>query len=119
MECDTLEDVCRQAKGVAWAPEMKVQNQTCIPFGLYEVVLTWSNRFQRILPLVLGVPSFEGIRIHPGNDDVDTDGCILVGTRGTKADWISDSRRAFGLLFIQLEGAARKEKIHLQVIDGR
>ena len=67
--CYTLEDVVR---------EEKVYGETAIPAGRYRVDVTYSNRFQCDMPLVLDVPNFEGIRIHPGNTDKDTHGCILV-----------------------------------------
>ena len=69
--CDTLEDRVRKGK--------KVKHSTAIPEGTYEVVLTMSNRFKRLLPLLLDVPEFEGVRVHSGNDERDTSGCVLPG----------------------------------------
>ncbi|MGY4540066.1 hypothetical protein ACVW0P_004508 [Mucilaginibacter sp. UYNi724] len=79
--CYTLEDVLR---------DKKVKNATAIPYGVYKVILSLSNRFKRILPEVLAVPGFEGIRIHPGNNENSTSGCILVGYHtDNKLIWIS------------------------------
>ncbi|MFR1243068.1 MAG: DUF5675 family protein [Butyricimonas faecihominis] len=72
--CDTLEDRCRDLD-----KEKKVMNETAIPEGTYEVIVNVSARFKRKLPLLLDVPHFSGIRIHRGNTDKDTSGCILVG----------------------------------------
>lgn len=107
-ECFTLEDVIRPV-GV------KVPGQTCIPAGRYSVQLTMSKRFSRVLPLLVNVPMFEGIRIHPGNTSADTEGCILVGW-GKGADQITQSRDAFASLFSKLRGAeARGEPITIEV----
>jgi len=75
--CDTLEDVVRP-DGV------KVYGQTAIPTGTYTVILTMSNRFKKVLPLLLNVPMFDGIRIHAGNTSEDTHGCLLVGINDKK-----------------------------------
>lgn len=72
--CDTLEDRCRDLD-----KEKKVMNETAIPEGTYEVIVNVSARFKRKLPLLLDVPHFSGIRIHRGNTNKDTSGCILVG----------------------------------------
>lgn len=104
-ECFTLEDVVRP---------VKIKGATAIPQGVYEIVINWSQRFQRLLPLLLNVPQFDGIRIHAGNTDADTEGCILVGrTRAT--DFIGVSRAAFNALFAKLQDAAAREKIFITI----
>lgn len=70
-ECFSLEDVVRVGP--------KVVHETAIPAGRYRVIITRSARFARMLPLVCDVPGFSGIRIHAGNTNDDTSGCILVG----------------------------------------
>ena len=101
---DTLEDRVR--------PEgKKVYGQTAIPEGTYEVKLTYSPRFKKILPEILNVPNFSGIRIHCGNSSADSLGCVLVGTwDGKKEDWISDSRKAFDELMSLLQEATDKKE---------
>lgn len=108
--CDTLEDRVR--------PEgEKVYGKTAIPEGTYEMVLSYSPRFKKILPEILNVPNFTGIRIHCGNSSADSSGCILVGTwDGEKEDWVSDSKIAFNKLMSLLEEATNnKEKVTITV----
>lgn len=77
--CDTLEDTVRVLKSMS----DKIPGKTAIPAGDYGLSLTFSNRFKRFLPLVEDVPFFAGIRMHSGASDVDTEGCLLVGTNKT------------------------------------
>lgn len=108
-ECYTLEDVVRPSK---------IHGETAIPAGEYEVALTMSPRFKRILPLLLNVPSFDGIRIHPGNTDKDTEGCILVGDSKSH-DFIGSSRVAFMRLFNRLADAKDAgERITIEIIGA-
>lgn len=95
-QCWTLEDAIR---------EQKLAGQTAIPPGRYHVVMTFSQRFQRRLPLLEAVPNFTGIRIHPGNAAIDTDGCLLVG-KDRQPGRVLGSRMAFEALFAILELAA-------------
>lgn len=103
-QCFTLEDVVR---------DQKIAGETCIPYGQYEVVITFSQKFNRELPLVKNVPGFDGIRIHPGNTDVNTHGCILVGEVRLQ-DRIEQSKVAFEKLFARLKGAG---KISLEIVE--
>lgn len=109
-ECWTLEDVVR--------PEgEKIYGATAIPFGTYSVGITFSQHFQRDLPLVLGVPNFQGIRIHPGNTAADTEGCILVGTEHTETS-VLNSRAAFNSLFPKIGDAIRRgEEVTLSIVN--
>ena len=95
--CFTLEDRVRE-------PGVKVQDKTAIPAGRYRVVVDFSQRFQRRMPLLLDVPMFTGIRIHSGNTAEDTRGCVLVG-EWRAPDWVGDSRRAFADLFFLINTA--------------
>lgn len=121
--CDTLEDTFRllpkvclnTPKGIGCNCKEKVYGKTCIPYGTYTVRLSYSNRFKRILPEVLNVPHFLGIRLHSGNSSKDTEGCILVGTK-SKGDWVTASRVAFNKLYKLLQTAEKnKEEITITI----
>jgi hypothetical protein len=63
----------------------KVMAETAIPTGRYRVRRTWSPKYGRLMMLVEDVPGFSGIRVHPGNDELDTAGCLLPGISRNEA----------------------------------
>lgn len=94
--CFTLEDKVRE-NGV------KIMHETAIPAGDYEIIITPSTRFKKDMPLIYntightvsdGVNTWEGIRIHSGNTEANTEGCVLVGSAHT-TDFIYNSRSTF------------------------
>lgn len=109
--CYTLEDTVRQ-------PGIKVYGKTAIPSGAYPVSMTFSPKFGKPMPLVNGVQNYAGVRIHPGNTDADTEGCILVGHTKDN-NFIGESRKAFGDLLPQIEKACKDcETITLVIHDN-
>ena len=64
-------------------PAAKIAKRTAIPRGLYRLTLSYSNRFKKVMPLIKDVPGFDGVRIHGGNDQYDTEGCPLLGKTRT------------------------------------
>ncbi len=105
-ECFTLEDLERTHK---------LEGETAIPCRTYQVVIDQSQRFGRIMPHLLEVPGFSGIRIHSGNTDKDTEGCILVGLHAGPG-YLEKSHLAFDSLFTKLEQS--KEDISIQIVDA-
>lgn len=106
-ECFTLEDRVRA---------LKVPGTTAIPSGHYEVTVTWSERFKRPLPLLMSVPNYEGVRIHTGNTDANTEGCLLVG-KTKQRDFVGDSRVAFGELLPKIQEALQREKVFIDIVQ--
>ena len=109
-ECWTCEDIVRPGK--------KILHETAIPAGRYRVVINHSPRFGKMLPQLLDVPDFVGIRIHAGNHaNPDSSGCILVGL-GRSADGVTRSRDAMDRLQPQIAAAlAKSEQVWIEVMN--
>ena len=90
--CYILEDVERNSK---------IAGRTAIPRGRYLITITYSNRFKRYLPLLNNIPNYDGVRIHPGNTAIDTEGCLLPGMTKTETA-VYRSKEAFTRLYWKL-----------------
>ena len=105
--CDTIEDTDRgldDSMSVDEILKKKIKGETAIPTGIYKIEITYSPKYKRMMPLILGVKGYSGIRIHSGNTSKDTEGCLLVG-RNTKVGMVTDSRNTYQRLFARLQNA--------------
>lgn len=123
--CDTLEDTdrgLRQDMSLAVIRATKRKGITAIPTGRYRVTLgVQSPKFSKkaiyqfcngYLPRLINVPGYEGVLIHVGNTDKDTEGCLLVG-RNTQVGKVLESRKTFIALYDRLLGA--KNEIYITI----
>lgn len=107
-ECWTLEDPVRTGP--------KIPGQTAIPYGKYRLDITFSSRFQQMMPIILDVPNFSGVRIHWGNYHQDTEGCPLVGQDRYNTS-LGHSRKAYDQLFPKLKSAkSRNEPMWIEIV---
>ena len=107
-ECYVLEDVVRKPG------EAKTFGKTAIPAGTYRVIVDMSNRFRKLMPLLLNVPGFAGVRIHSGNTAADTEGCLLLGL-DQKKDFVGRSRDAFSRFFPRLQDAVAAGPVFITI----
>ena len=100
--------------GVFQCYTLELPTPLCIPPGRFKVSIDYSPKFQRNMPILLAVPGRTEIRIHWGNDEKDTEGCILVGT-SRSLDWIGNSRDAFADLFPKIQQAVSLDDCYITV----
>ena len=116
--CNALEDTDRgllQTMQLSELQRRKVKGKTAIPRGYYDVRITYSPKYKRMMPLVVDVPAFSGIRMHPLNKPEDSEGCIGYG-KNDKVGWISNSKYWTDKICRLIETALNKgEKVTLIV----
>ena len=115
--CDTLEDTDRgltQSMTEQQIGSKKVYGETAIPTGTYRIIISYSNKFKKQMPLLLNVPGFAGIRIHSGNTEKDSLGCILVG-KNKAVGKVLESRDTYSKLFSILQETNKKETIKITI----
>lgn len=105
--CYCVEDQDRELE--KYGATEKVKGRTAIPRGIYSLSLSFSHRFQKVLPIINNVPFFEGIRIHGGNRAEDSQGCLLFGKLRTK-DGVSGCADVLKVLMDRIQSAEDKNE---------
>ena len=117
--CEAVEDKVRDLNhdGDLDDPgEGKVYARTAIPYGRYELDLTMSPKFTRLLPLVKDVRHFDGIRIHRGNTAEDSAGCILPGENKKKGAVIHSTEYELKIVERMLEAIRNGEEMTIEIV---
>lgn len=117
--CNTMEDTVRDHNrdgDLNDIGEGKIYGKTAIPYGVYDVELTMSPKFKRLLPLVKEVEHFTGIRIHRGNTAGDSAGCILPGENKVKGKVLNSTKYEMKIIEYMLEAIKEGEDITLEII---
>ena len=126
--CNTLEDTDRdlsQDMLLTYIQNKKIKSQTAIPTGTYKIDMNtvspkysnyskypYAKQFSAKMPRLLNVKGFEGILIHAGNTQKDTDGCILVGINKVKGQVINSQATWKKLMSVLLKD---KDNIELTI----
>lgn len=113
-ECDVLEDTDRGLDDKMPLEEIikkKKYGTTAIPSGVYEVQITYSPKYKKLMPLIMNVKGYSGVRIHSGNSAKDTLGCLLVG-KNKEVGKVLESRKTYNALFAKLQG---KKNITIEI----
>lgn len=127
--CNTLEDKDRgltQDMPLPVIKAAKVYGETAIPAGVYDIDMeTLSPKYAGVewyrklnggyMPTICEVPGYTRVLIHPGNNPLDTMGCVLVGQNKVNGQLVN-SRATFASLYKLMKDAHdRGEDITLQI----
>ena len=119
--CDTLEDKVRDLKDINHdgdfddPGEGKIYGETAIPCGRYQVLVTFSPKFQKRLPELFHVPGFKNIRIHAGADHTHTEGCILLGDNKQRGRLVNGGYYQTKLVEMIDEASEQGEKTFIKI----
>lgn len=92
----------------------KINGETAIPAGTYEVRDTYSPRFKKNMLELINVPGFQGIRIHSGNTADSTEGCLILGMRATP-NGVADSMKAMAAFNKEAREALKNGKLFIRI----
>ena len=119
--CDTLEDKVRELHDINHdgdfrdEGEGKIYGETAIPCWRYPVVVSYSPKLKRRLPLLLNVEGFEGIRIHAVTTAKGTEGCIGIG-KNVKPGRLDNGPYYETVLVQRIDEAVKNgEEVHITI----
>ena len=126
--CESLEDTDRGLKSSftdAAIKAIKIAGKTAIPTGTYKVVLSvspkfknksWAKKYGGLVPEIVNVKGFAGIRLHPLTSAEESLGCVGVGENKVKGGLVNSVKTYYKLMDKYLIPAwNRKEEITITI----
>ena len=105
--------------------QIKIFGRTAIPKGTYKVILSvspkfkeraWAKRYGGLVPEIVGVKGWTGVRIHPANSASELLGCVAPGDN-LKVGKVLNSTKRYDELMKQLVPAWDKgEDITIEIV---
>jgi hypothetical protein len=87
--------------------------------GEYVVVSDLSTRFNKQMLHLLNVKGYEGIRVHSGNTNHDTEGCLICGNEvNERTVEVMRSRDALKVVQDSIKGALKRDEVVTWKISG-
>ena len=105
---------------------LKKPGITAIPKGKYTVVLSvspkfkkksWAKKYGGLVPEIVGVKGYSGVRIHPANKAEELEGCIAPGENKIKGGVINSVKKYTELFENYIFPCwTRKEPITIEIV---
>ena len=117
--CEVIEDIVRDLNkdgDLLDEGEIKIAKETAIPYGTFNVELSMSPKFKRVLPMILNVPHFEGIRIHKGIDEKSTWGCLIPGENKVKGKVLHSEKYEMMIIEHLLRAEKQGKEINITIV---
>ncbi|MFZ4620973.1 MAG: DUF5675 family protein [Bacteroidota bacterium] len=105
---------------------VKVHGETRIPAGKYKLALVDSPRFTPTyghkMIMLMDVPGFTGVLMHPGNTEKDTEGCLLMGNvirfNPNGPSRVEESKIAYDRIYPIIANAILTEGATIEIFDS-
>lgn len=126
--CEVLEDEDRglvQTMPTGKINQLKVWGATAIPKGTYRVALSvspkfkdraWAKKYDGLVPEILNVKGYSGVRIHPANSADQVEGCVAPGDNKVVGKVINSTKRYYELMALLVPAWKKGDEIILEIV---
>lgn len=105
--------------------QLKIKGKTAIPKGTYRVVLSvspkfstraWAKKYKGLVPELLNVKGYSGVRIHPANSASEVEGCIAPGDNTAVGKVTNSTKRYYELMDKLVPAWEKGEEITIEIV---